>query len=110
MQTNSSDILTWTNLAAIPADHLFMSGAMFRRMNVGTNRPHPEEDYYDYMLLQLEWAQEQMLVVNITAQNIKAGYVPCAIDILPHHGTSVTAQSVRHVLGQEHIYADMWNN
>jgi hypothetical protein len=99
----------WVNLAGVPDDHRFKSGDMFRRTNVGMNTPHPAEDYYQYMLLQWPEQEDEMLVVNITAHNIKAGYVPCAIRLRPETSDSVSVQEVCHVLGREHIYANMWN-
>lgn len=49
-------------------------GTKIRLVNNGENL-HPGDKYYDYMLALLPWEKENMILVNITDKNHKAGAV-----------------------------------
>jgi hypothetical protein len=95
--------LILTNLLDFPDDHLFWFGSAFRRYHVGMRNVTPEEDYYDYLLVDPQ-GEEYMMVVNVTVGNIKAGYVPFAVRTARENGNTATAHQVRRVMGSGHLF------
>ncbi|MFD2784133.1 hypothetical protein [Hymenobacter rubripertinctus] len=92
-----------TKLLDFPDDHLFWFGSAFRCYNVGMSNVTPEDDYYDYLLVDPQ-GEEYMMVVNATVGNVKAGYVPFALQIARENGNAATAHEVRRVMGSEQVF------
>ena len=49
-------------------DEVFWPGTVIRFMNVGMNVQNAEEDYYDYMLINLPWDSTHLLLAQTSAR------------------------------------------
>ena len=93
-----------TNLLDFPDNHLFWFGSVFRQFNVGMSNVSPEENYYDYLLVQPQGEDGHMLVVNVSVGNIKSGYILCYVQPASENANTATAHEIRRMLGSEQLF------
>ncbi len=83
-------------------DEELWCGKKLRKKNTGMNI-ELELDFYDYILAYADWNSSTMMMINITENCIKAGYVyggTLGIDM--NCGKAVVTKSaLRHTLGDE---------
>ena len=93
-----------TEIRKVPNSVEFWAGVEFRLYNVGMN-VSKENDFYDYMLIYLQWDKSQLLLVNVTRDNTKAGSVMSAIQVDSElGGLAVTCEAVKKAIGEEDVY------
>lgn len=93
-----------TSINEFAPDHQFWAGSVFRIMGSKANRPWLQGHFYDYMLVKLATDDKEMVVINVTQNSIKAGYVITYIRTAEINNQTVTAQEVRRSIGDEDVY------
>lgn len=86
----------------IPDDYEIWKGTVFRVINIGMNVPK-EKDFYDYMLVNIPWEADFLILVNVTHDNIKAGAVyGTAVKVLsPGVAATVSGKAIKEALSLE---------
>lgn len=80
-------------------DTEFWPGSVFRITGVGMN-VDSHLDFYEYMLINLPWDHEYLIVTNVTHNNTKAGTVLCSVPIYnPSIAKTVNGASLKEALG-----------
>ncbi len=93
------------DIKSLDNDTLYSSGTIFRQYKVGMNVNTIHEDYYDYMLVDIPWELEHLLLVNVTTNNIKAGYTHCCVKIDNNSGfRMVSVFNLKNAIGDDNIY------
>lgn len=87
-----------TLLKEISDDIELWSGTKLRHHNVGKNTLQ-ELDYYDYILAYANWDPNSMMLVNITENDSKAGYVYGGT-VNTGGSASVNKSALQHTLGE----------
>jgi hypothetical protein len=90
-------------LSAIPDEALFPKGTLFRVINADhlTNPARPA--YYDYMLVLHPSEEDVLLVVNVTAGSVKAGYIISQVQVT-RVAYFITAAELKHSLGVDGVF------
>jgi hypothetical protein len=91
------------SLSTIADEALFPKGTLFRVLNADhlTNPARPA--YYDYMLVLHPSEEEAMLVVNVTAGSVKAGYIICQVQV-SRVAYFITAAELKRSLGVDGVF------
>ena len=86
-------------LSSMVDDSKFWPGSVLRLFDVGMN-VEKDQDFYDYMLINVPWEGEHLVVANVTHDNSKAGAVMCAVPIAePGVSKAVDCAALKKSLG-----------
>ena len=90
-------------LSDIADELLFPKGTLFRILNDAHRANPARPTHYEYMLVSHPSEEDAMLVVNVTAGSVKAGYILSIVRVT-RVGHFITAAELKRSLGQEGVF------
>ena len=90
-------------LSDIADEQLFPKGTLFRILNEDHRANPARPTHYEYMLVAHPSEEDTMLVVNVTAGSVKAGYILSIVRVT-RVGHRITAAELKRSLGQEGVF------